>query len=90
MSIPAALAIYFIIWWLVLFVVLPFGVKSQVEAGRVVPGSDPGAPMRTVMRDKIIATSVVAAIVFGLYWLNYTYGFITLDDIPFMPRAMVG
>lgn len=90
MSIAAAVAIYFIIWWLVLFVVLPFGVTSQVEAGRVVPGSDPGAPQRTVMRDKVIATTVVAAVVFGLYWLNYTYGFITLDDIPFMPRALVG
>jgi predicted secreted protein len=90
MSIAAALAIYFIIWWLVLFAVLPFGVKSQVETGRVVPGSDPGAPHSTVMRDKVIATTLVAAVVFGLYYANYTWGFITLDDIPFMPRAVVG
>lgn len=90
MSIAAAFAIYFIIWWLVLFVVLPFGVRSQIEAGRVVPGSDPGAPQRTVMRDKLIATSVVAAVVFTLYYLNFTYGFVTLDDIPFLPRAVVG
>jgi len=90
MSIAAAFAIYFIIWWLVLFVVLPFGITSQIEAGRVVPGSDPGAPQRTVMRHKIIATTVVAAVVFALYYVNFVYGFITLDDIPFMPKAMVG
>ncbi|MDP2802916.1 MAG: DUF1467 family protein [Phreatobacter sp.] len=90
MSIAAALAIYFIIWWLVLFVVLPFGVRSQIEAGRVVPGSDPGAPQRTVMRNKLIATSLVAAVVFTLYYINFIYGFLTLDDIPFLPHAVVG
>ena len=44
MSITTALAIYFITWWIVLFAVLPWGVRSQSEAGDVVPGSDPGAP----------------------------------------------
>ena len=39
-----AIAIYFLIWWVVLFAVLPWGVRSQEEAGEVVPGTDPGAP----------------------------------------------
>ena len=45
-SISSALAIYFVIWWLVLFVTLPFGVRSQHEDGGEPPGTDPGAPMR--------------------------------------------
>ena len=89
MSIAAAVAIYFIIWWLTLFAILPFGVRSQVEAGHVVPGSEPGAPYRAAMLRNVIWTTIVAAIVFGLYYVNYTQGFITLDDIPFLPRAAV-
>jgi len=89
MSIAAAAAIYFIIWWLVLFAVLPFGVRSQHEAGDVVPGSDPGAPQRTAMLNKVIMTTVVASIVFAIYYANYTLGVITLDDIPLIPRAFL-
>ena len=45
MSLPTSIAIYFIIWWVVLFAVLPWGVRSQQEHGAIVPGSDPGAPV---------------------------------------------
>ena len=44
MSLPTSIAIYFIIWWMVLFAVLPWGVRSQHEDGAIAPGSDPGAP----------------------------------------------
>ena len=40
--IPMAVAIYFVMWWIVLFAVLPFGVRSQEEGGAVEPGTDPG------------------------------------------------
>jgi predicted secreted protein len=87
MSTGAAVAIYFIIWWLTLFVVLPFGVRSQLEAGEVVPGSERGAPVRHGMLRSVIWTTVLSAVLFTLYYVNYTQGFITLDDIPFLPRA---
>ena len=42
----SAIAIYFIIWWLVMFVVLPFGIKNSSEAGEIVEdGNDAGAPV---------------------------------------------
>ena len=41
------IAVYFTMWWIVLFAVLPFGVKSQAESGDVVKGSEPGAPVAT-------------------------------------------
>ncbi|MGL4496733.1 MAG: DUF1467 family protein, partial [Beijerinckiaceae bacterium] len=37
MPIGSLIAIYFVIWWIILFAVLPFGVRSQVEEGKVVP-----------------------------------------------------
>ena len=42
MSISGALALYFIIWWLTLFAILPLGVRSQHEAGEVADGTEPG------------------------------------------------
>lgn len=87
MSWGAALAIYFIIWWLVLFAVMPFGVRSQIEAGDVSPGTEQGAPLNHRMVRNALITTVVSAIVFGLYYANYVHGFITLDDIPFFPKV---
>ena len=46
MKIGTAIAIYFVVWWIVLFAILPFGVKSQTEHGEeIAPGTDPGAPI---------------------------------------------
>ena len=45
MTVSSALAIYFIVWWVVLFAVLPFGVRSQHEEGGGAEGTDPGAPV---------------------------------------------
>jgi predicted secreted protein len=69
MSLPTALAIYFIIWWAVLFAVLPWGVRSQQESGEVIRGTDPGAPAIPHLRRKLIWTTLIAAIVFVLWYL---------------------
>lgn len=60
------LAVYFVVWWLVLFAVLPFGVKNQVDAGEVVPGSEPGAPVNPILIRRIVITTLVSAVVTGL------------------------
>jgi predicted secreted protein len=81
MSLATAFAIYFIIWWVVLFAVLPWGVRSQHEDGTIIPGSDPGAPAIPQLRRKLVWTTVIAAIVFALWYVVYTYRLIALDDL---------
>jgi predicted secreted protein len=81
MSLATAFAIYFIIWWVVLFAVLPWGVRSQHEDGAIIPGSDPGAPAIPRLRRKLVWTTIVAAIVFAFWYVVYTYRLITLDDL---------
>ena len=44
-NLSTGFAIYFVLWWLVLFLTLPFGVRSQHEDGEGAPGTDPGAPV---------------------------------------------
>jgi predicted secreted protein len=72
----SALAIYFIIWWVTLFVVLPFGVKNAAESGQPVEeGHDAGAPIAHGLKWKAIVTTIIATIVFAIvYWL-LTSGF---------------
>lgn len=75
MPIPVsmAIAVYFTIWWIVLFAVLPWGVRSQVESGDVVPGSEPGAPAAPKLLVKALWTTFVSGIVFGAVLLLFAY-----------------
>jgi len=63
LRVSGGLALYFVIWWILLFAVLPFGVRSQAEAGEVVQGSEPGAPTLPALREKAIWTTLVASVV---------------------------
>jgi len=80
-SITTAIAIYFIIWWVVLFAVLPWGVRSQQESGAIVPGSDPGAPAIPKLWRKLLWTTVAATVLFAFCFVAYTYRLVTLDDL---------
>ena len=81
MSLVTAFAIYFIIWWVVLFAVLPWGVRSQEESGAVSQGTDPGAPTRPRLWLKLVWTTIVSLAVFALVSLVYVNRWLTLDDI---------
>jgi predicted secreted protein len=61
-----AIGLYFVVWWIVLFGVLPFGAQSQAEAGEVVVGTEPGAPAAPGLREQAVWTTIVAAAVFLL------------------------
>ena len=67
------LAAYFVIWWISLFAVLPFGVTSQHETGEVVPGSEAGAPVKPMLLKKLIANTVLAAIVWLIVDVFYVH-----------------
>jgi predicted secreted protein len=87
MSLPFAIAVYFIIWWIVLFAILPFGVRRSEEVGETpAPGTEEGAPHRPQLFPKVIATTVVSAIIFAGVYAIMAHHLIALDDIPFFPR----
>jgi predicted secreted protein len=68
MRIGSLAAIYFVVWWIVLFAVLPWGVRTQDEEGNVTLGTAHSAPARPLLVRKAIATTIVAAIVVGAFW----------------------
>jgi predicted secreted protein len=81
MSTFTALAIYFVIWWVVLFAVLPWGVRSQHESGEMTPGTEPGAPVLPDIKRKLVWTTIVATVVFAAWFVVYVYRLITLDQL---------
>jgi predicted secreted protein len=69
MTWTALAATYFVAWWVVLFAVLPFGMRTQEEAGEVTLGTTSSAPERPRLVRAAIATTIVAAIVVGTIWV---------------------
>ena len=65
-----AVAIFVTIWWILLFAVLPFGVRSQHETAEIVPGSDPGAPVAPRLVMKAFWTTGLSVVAFvALMWI---------------------
>ena len=65
-TVLAFVAIYLVTWAICLFAVLPWGARSQSDAGEVVAGSEPGAPAVFSIWKKLLATTILAAIVVAL------------------------
>ena len=79
MGIATGIAIYFLIWWVVLFAVLPWGVRPQGD--EAVPGSDPGAPQVANIWMKLFWTTVASTVVFAVCAFVYLKGLVSLDDL---------
>ena len=70
MNLETSVAIYLIVWWVVLFSVLPMGVVSHAEAGLTTPGGgDPASPVDPQLKRKFIRTSWISALLFAPIWV---------------------
>jgi predicted secreted protein len=86
MSAITILAIYFIVWWMVLFAVLPWGATSAHESGAdIAPGHAPSAPLRPMLMRKLLVTTAIAALIVGIGTWLWRFGFLSLDNLSFMP-----
>ena len=84
-SLSTAFAIYFVLWWIVLFLTLPFGVRSQHEdgegAGQVIPGTDPGAPVLARMGSKLIWTTIISVVIYAIAMWAYYQGYFNIERL---------
>lgn len=87
------LAIYFLIWVMSAFMMLPFGVRTAEEAGESkVAGQAESAPVNFRPGRIVMRATLIAAVLTSLFVLNYEYGWIGADDLnPFPePPATIG
>jgi predicted secreted protein len=85
MNWTSIVAIYLLFWVLSAFLVLPFGVKSYQEMGlEMTPGQADGAPANFRPLRVVLWTTAVSAILFGLYYANYEYGWVDRHSFDFL------
>lgn len=74
----SVIAIYVLFWWLSVFLVLPWGVKTWREAGTErVPGQADSAPHDFNVWRVIVRITIVATVLSGIFFANYLYGWVT-------------
>lgn len=81
MSLSFAIAIYFIVWWTVLFAVLPLGVRTQAEEGSVVPGTPESAPANPRLWWIAGMTTLVTTVLFAGAWAAIHFGLLDLATL---------
>ncbi len=75
-------AIYFLFLVLSFFVVLPFGIRTSEEEGHEVqPGHADSAPHQFSLWRPLLRAVILSAILFGLFYANYVYGWIGIDAL---------
>ena len=77
-------AIYFLFFAASAFVLLPFGVKTSEEVGADrVAGQAESAPHTFDLKRHLLRAALLAAVLFAAFYVNWTYGWITADDLDF-------
>ena len=64
-STPMPVAIFVTSWFVALFAVLPWGVRSQHEEADYAMGTDPGAPVAPKLLAKALWTTAISAVIFA-------------------------
>ena len=82
MGIAGSLMVISIFWWLAFFMMLPIGVRSQLEDGAVVPGTEPSAPTAPKLWKKALWALGLALSGWAVLFSLIEYRLISLDDFP--------
>lgn len=83
MTIGAALVLFAVVWFMVLFVILPLRLTSQEESGEVVPGTPSSAPTDPMLGKKALWTTGVSVVIWGILVAIIVSGAIPLDTFDF-------
>lgn len=86
MSIVSAIVLYLVLWFLTFLVAIPIRLKTQGEAGRVVPGTHAGAPEVHNLKKKAIITTLVALALWAAIAAIVLSGIVTVEDIDIRGR----
>lgn len=82
MSLPIAIGVYFICWWLAFFIMLPMGVSTHSDENSTESGMAESAPIAPRLWLKAFGATVLSAIIFAVVYTVIAYRLIPLDKIP--------
>ncbi|MFD1744016.1 DUF1467 family protein [Rhizobium helianthi] len=81
-QILSAFAVYFIIWWTVLFIVLPIGLRTQADEKDVVLGTVESAPAKFRGGRVVLLTSIFSALIYAAWYVSSTYFGFSMNSLP--------
>lgn len=88
MNLTGGVVLYAVLWFLVLFVILPFGQRSQADTGEVVPGTPASAPAINPLKKKALWATLIAAMLWGVIAWVILSGVITREDMAALADRM--
>ncbi len=83
MAVVSGIVLYAVIWFVVLFCVLPLRLTTQDEAGEVVPGTHKSAPADPQLRKKAVIVTLVSAVIWAIVTTIILMEWITVEDLDF-------
>ena len=86
MNVVSGLVLFAVIWFVTLLVALPIGVRTQEEAGEVVPGTPASAPVDAMIRRKMAWVTLASLLIWGAVAGVIVWGGITVEDIDVFHR----
>ena len=78
MGLVTGIAVYFVVWWITLFMVLPFGIERDKN---VKEGNNPGAPVKHRLLIKFAINTVLALIIWLIIFLIDVFEIINISDL---------
>ncbi len=87
MTITSAIVLFSVIWFMVLFVMLPIGLRTQGDVGETVPGTHESAPADFRMRRMALRVTAVSVVLWVLFAGVIASGWITVADLDWFGRG---
>ena len=81
MAITSAIVLYAVIWFLVMFITLPIGRRTQGDVDDIVPGTQAGAPVNFRVKRTMIIVSAIALVVWVIVMAIILSGVISIRDL---------
>ena len=81
MSITGSVVVFIILWWLVLFIILPRNINSQNETGNIIEGTDPGAPTNPNIVKKLVITTFITSVLFAIIFFLTYFNILNIREI---------
>ncbi|MCB1335179.1 MAG: DUF1467 family protein [Roseivivax sp.] len=86
MTITSAIVLFAVLWFMIFLIAIPIRLETQGDLGKVVPGTQAGAPENHHLKKKAKITTAIAAVLWCIIAYIVTSGIITVRDIDWFQR----
>ncbi|MBT0958192.1 DUF1467 family protein [Alphaproteobacteria bacterium KMM 3653] len=86
MAVTSALVLFAVIWFMVMFIMLPIGMRTQGDEGEVVPGTMKSSPVNLNIKRKMWQVTGVTVALWAITSGIILSGWISVSDFDLFSR----